>query len=173
MAVYNEQAFDFARFEPAPAGQAIPKKKEKLREIPHLVEKPQKNKAEIIAEMNETRRQTLKVLSVLIVLLSFVGMLIYSRVRLDEVTIKTNDLRQELSMAESENVRMSMELNSKVTLDKVEKYATEQLGMVKLESYQIKYVDISEGNKTILSGNKVVGVDDQKTTFKQMLAYIF
>ena len=48
-----------------------------------------------------------------------------------------------------------MELDSAISLEKVDDYAQNVLGMVKVENYQISYIDISGGDTVTQSGGKV------------------
>ena len=46
--------------------------------------------------------------------------------------------------------------------------------MVKAESYQISYIDLSEGDEIVVSGDKTVdGTDGFSKKIKQLFAYIF
>ena len=65
----------------------------------------------------------------------------------------------------SETVRLQMQLNSIVSIDKVKDYAENTLGMVKIESSQVEYIDLSGENKVILSGNKTLNLPaEEKAT---------
>ena len=56
----------------------------------------------------------------------------------------------------------------------IEQKAQAQLGMVKAESYQISYIDLSEGDEIVVSGDKTVGgQEDISNKIKQLFAYIF
>ncbi len=48
-----------------------------------------------------------------------------------------------------------------VSTEKIEYYAEEVLGMVKAESNQITYIDLSEGDKIVVSGDKVPGEESK------------
>ena len=58
--------------------------------------------------------------------------------------------------------------------DKIENYAENVLGMVKAESYQISYIDLSEGDKIVVSGDRTLDENEDFTKkIKQLFAYIF
>ena len=44
-----------------------------------------------------------------------------------------------------------MQLNSLASLDKVEDYAINKLGMVKQEGYQVEYIDLALDDKVVLA----------------------
>ena len=51
-------------------------------------------------------------------------------------------LNNELTYVEAENVRLQTELESKISAKNVEDYAENVLGMKKIDSSQIKYIEI-------------------------------
>ena len=64
------------------------------------------------------------------------------------------DERTALKTAQSENVRLQMQFNSLMSMDKIEEYAQTKLGMVKRESYQVRYFDMSEDDNNTKSAQK-------------------
>ena len=50
-----------------------------------------------------------------------------------------------------------MQLNSSVSIEKVDAYAVSVLGMHKLERYQIHYFENRDGDKVVVAGGKAVG----------------
>ena len=64
-----------------------------------------------------------------------------------QIAAQTNALAD----AQSENTRLSAQLDAKVSLRNVEEYATQALGMVSIDKSQITYVDLSEGDKIELT----------------------
>lgn len=88
-----------------------------------------------------------------IALVAFVilGSLIYSRVMLTNCQSELADRKTALQTAQSENVRLQMRFNSIMSIDNIDEYARTKLGMVKRESYQVRYFDITEdeGTKTV------------------------
>lgn len=92
----------------------------------------------------------------------------------DALMTEISAVQKEIDIAHGENVRLNAELSSMIATDKIEDYAVNVLGMVKAESYQINYIDLSEGDEIVVSGDKTVeekseGVNKLKTLF----AYIF
>jgi hypothetical protein len=84
------------------------------------------------------------------------------------------NLQNEVSIAEGETVRLNAELNSMVDTEKVIEYAETKLGMVKAESYQITYINLSQGDEFVVAGEKQVSQDSGiKTEIKELFAYIF
>jgi hypothetical protein len=75
------------------------------------------------------------------------GSLIYNQLQLNELNTSLQTVNKQLSNAKSEQVQLQMAAESKVSMQKVENYATSVLGMQKLNANQIEYVRLSEGDK--------------------------
>ena len=92
----------------------------------------------------------------------------------DKLDSQIASLQKEVSIAEGETVRLNAELNSMVDTEKVIEYAETKLGMVKAESYQITYINLSQGDEFVVAGEKQVSQDSGiKTEIKELFAYIF
>ena len=53
-------------------------------------------------------------------------------------------MQKNLSVSQSENTRLNSELDSLVSMNMIDQYAVEKLGMTKMKSNQIKYIDVSQ-----------------------------
>lgn len=73
---------------------------------------------------------------------ALLGTVIYSLDRRNTIYSKVAVLNDELTQAEAENVRLQTELESKISAKNVEDYAENVLGMTKIDSSQIKYIEI-------------------------------
>ena len=100
------------------------------------------------------------------VFFSLIAFQIYSRVQVDELDRQLDTINSEISILDSENTRLNMQLDSIISLDKVDEYAQNTLGMVKVENYQVSYVDLSKGDKVSVSGGKV-----HRSLWETMKAY--
>ncbi len=119
--------------------QETPKRK---MQKPKLLSKPE-NSAEIKIDAKESRKMAVRACAFALVALLFIGSLIFCRVELTGLQLQLNEAQNELKIAEAENVSLQMKYNSMMSVDKIEEYAQSKLGMVKRESYQISYFDIS------------------------------
>jgi len=72
---------------------------------------------------------------------------VYSRLQLTQVRQQTIAANQKLTEVTSENAYLDYELESMVSLGNAEKYARDELGLVKLETSQIEYVTLNDENK--------------------------
>lgn len=70
------------------------------------------------------------------------GYLVYSHIALNEVS---NDLlvaKSDLSKLEGEAGTLQVSIDSKNSMDEIERIATEELGMIKIENYQIQTINL-------------------------------
>lgn len=81
------------------------------------------------------------------------GTVIYSLDRRNTIYNKVSELNSELNLAEAENVRLQSELDGKMSVRNVEDYAENVLGMQKIDSSQIQYIEIQT--------NDVVSIPEQ------------
>lgn len=128
---------------PAPKTKAAPR--------PKVITKTKKQLRE------ETRRSgalARRIVAVAFVAFLMIGFQIYSHVQLDELDQQLTEINQQISVIESDNTRRNMELNASVSLEKVDSYARNELGMVKISDYQVNYVKLSDQDAVEVSGGK-------------------
>ena len=140
-------AYDFSRF-----GAAAPQEREEQqrREIYEIrrVRKQLKNEA------RRSARASAKVVIISAALFALFATLMYCRVQLNELNDKYTSLKNEIMIAESDNVRLNMELDSKASIYSIDDYAVEELSMHKITDNQINYVDLSDdGNLELQAVN--------------------
>lgn len=180
-------AYNFALFERSQAApQREPARPKKSPQRPVRVPEPRKTPAQRRRERVDSLRRTVKTILVSGLLLSLLGGMLYSEVRQDELTNACRQKENELAIAQSENTQLTMELSAKLSLDKVEAYAREKLGMVKSDA-PAAYINIPQDNEVLLAGGKDQagqegaaqqenGAQEQQplgSVFKDFLAYLF
>lgn len=74
--------------------------------------------------------------------LALLCFMIYGRVELSSLYTQQSELESKLTRLQSENVALETELAQKNGLTQAESYAENQLGLKKLEKYQIEYVEV-------------------------------
>ena len=162
--MYN--GIDFSDFEPRPSSYernaarkiatAPAKRRAPQRPQLEIVRAPKRTSSQARNEMRRTSLQTAKILSVAVLLIAMLATLLYGRLKADELDREISSLNTQLEAAQSENVRLNMEIESVISLKNVEDYAQSQLGMVKMEANQIEYIDLSGDDVVTLSGDKTV-----------------
>ena len=78
--------------------------------------------------------------------LALLCFMIYGRVELSSLYTQQSELESKLTRLQSENVALETELAQKNGLTQAESYAENQLGLKKLEKYQIEYVEVPKPN---------------------------
>lgn len=95
--------------------------------------------------------------------------LLFMRTQCNDLDRQIADLNVKISNESSETIRLNSELNAMLSSEEIEKYA-EKNGMIKAESYQVSYIDLSEGDTIVVSGDKDVS---QGSGFMQKIADFF
>ncbi len=155
MANLNEGlALDLDLFDDSKNGYVPVERKKKKFEIPTVISSKPISSEQAKTEIKASRIAALRASVIAIVALLILGSLIYSRVMLTNYQSELADQRSELKIAQSENVRLQMQFNSLMSMDKIEDYAQTKLGMVKRESYQVRYFDMSEDDSGAKTSQK-------------------
>lgn len=127
----------------------------------------QKNNKQLRQEALRSRAAAVRVLAIATVLFLLLGAQIYSQVKVDELDQQLTDIQQQIAVVESDNTRRNMELNANVSLEKVDQYARNELGMVKISDYQVNYVKLSDVDEVEVSGGKTHSDFAQKLKIHQ------
>lgn len=93
-----------------------------------------------------------------VIAVTVTAMMMLSRVELNELTTKISAANKQLNQLKNENGRLNLQAESKISLNAVEEYAINVLGMRKLQRYQIEYVNLTDSDKVEVA----VAKDDQK-----------
>lgn len=111
-------------------------------------EEDRKEKETARAPRSSSRRKAsiIRYFTVAAAALALLCFMIYGRVELSSLYTQQSELETELSRLRSENVALETELAQKNGLTQAESYAENQLGLKKLEKYQIEYVEVPKPN---------------------------
>lgn len=139
-------ALDLDLFDNTKNGYVPAERKKKKTHIPRVIESKPISLEQAQNEIKASRIAALKASVIAIAALLILGSLIYGRVMLTNCQSDLAKQKEALQTAQSENVRLNMQFNSLMSMDKIEEYAQTKLGMVKRESYQVRYFDMSEGD---------------------------
>lgn len=158
MAEYNRsEAYDLSLYDmPAIKTSAAPRRDIPAQQ-PRLAVKKPKTAAQIRRESVSSALRALKLFVVSATLILLFGAVLFSKVSLIELEQESAEIKSKISEAQSENTRLVMQLNSSVSIEKVDAYAVSVLGMHKLERYQIHYFENRDGDKVVVAGGKAVG----------------
>jgi cell division protein FtsL len=141
-------------------GSAAPKMKPAPQRRPNLelVQKTRQTAAQVRQQTAADTRRAIKVMLIAVAILAFMAVAIYSRVQLDEINREIKKVEQKIELAESDSIRINNELNSIVSINNVEDYAVNELGMVKVQDYQVVYVDLSAEDYVAKANGKDTGL---------------
>lgn len=171
----RDTAYNFELFEDAaPAEPKAPQKTEveKRREQIRLYEKKQQPKAQVkTVSPSGSWVKSVKIVLLCIVLFLPVCSFINARRQLDELSKQINRQQAKITEEESERIRLNAEVNSKMSINKIEDYAVNVLGMVKLTPYNVKYYDFSGEDKVVLSGGKSLNSEEETSILNKLLSY--
>ena len=116
----------------------------------------QQNTAKVIPlpvehrEPQPQRQSPLKFLKYLLICAVCVGMfgsLVYNELTLNELNTNIQKTTLMLERAQSEYVQLEMAAASRLTLEEIERYAVDVLGMQKLQNNQLQYIRMSDRDK--------------------------
>ena len=88
-----------------------------------------------------------KIILAVIAALAVTTLMIYSRVMLMELNAEIGNYQERITVMESEYVRLSAELESSTAMKTLEKSAVDDLGLTKIDSSQIEYMNLAAEDK--------------------------
>jgi cell division protein FtsB len=99
---------------------------------------------------------------------------ITSQITLNEKTIDNKNMEKELELIVDENETLAAKIESKNSIANVEEIAVEQLGMIKLQEYQIHYVNLAEDDSVEIADESEKGsfFDGIVASFNILLEYL-
>jgi cell division protein FtsL len=158
------EAYDLSIFEPRPAKVVSLKANKKFQ-------KEQQRRRAIQSFLNTVATICVAALAVIVI-----GMMIVSRIQMTELDDHINDLQKQLTVLQSEKIRLTDELASKTSIKSVEEYAYDVLGMQKIESSQIQYIESENSDKAVVAEDKKINfleeVGSAIVNFFTQLAYL-
>lgn len=138
----GNEAYDLSLFEAKPAKVVELKPNKKMQ-------KAQQRKNAIQSLLN-----TSATLLISACVIAVMGLMIFNRVELTKMDRSIDQKQQQLVVLQSENTRLTDELARKTTTKQVEDYASNTLGMQKMEASQIEYINPENADKTVLPQNE-------------------
>ncbi len=162
MAQQNRNSYTYNRNEKVVAynSSAAPKMKPAPQRRPNLelVKKTRMTAAQVREQTTIETKRTIKVMFISVIVLMFMAITIYSRVQLDEINREIKNVEKNIALAESDAIKINNELNAIISINNVEDYAANELGMVKVQDYQVVYVDLSANDYVAKANGKDTGL---------------
>lgn len=141
--------YDIEYFEPKEA----PQKKNEKKNNPSLKKVAPKTESELRAQEIHSLKKALHALGITIIISILIGLQIGANARNYQLDRQILQAEATLQIAEAENIRLSSALDSMTGIAVIETYATEILGMSKVESYQIECIDLTAGDEVIYTSS--------------------
>ena len=116
-----------------------------LESKPEKQQKPQQQAKTVKFKNKKTFKTALNVLSIAIAL-SMVLAIVYTNSQITEITSNIASVQNEITELESEKAYLDFTLESRMSLNEIEEYAVNVLGMVKMDSTQVEYIEIESEN---------------------------
>lgn len=154
--------------QPKPSPKKAPAKKAATSILSSLEIVPERNSQSVSLSSS-----VIKAMAIFGVFCIAVVGLLTMRAQNETLINQISNINDEIAIAEGEKVRLTAELNSKYSSDKIDSYAVNTLGMVKAEGSQVSYIDLSEGDEIVFSGDKTVSNKAFMLKVKDFFAYIF
>lgn len=122
----GSRAYDLSRYEPKVVEQP------KVRVV---------KRAQPVKSVYGVRPYTLVMVAMIVV--SVTALLLYNNAMIAEVSAEITSATAELEQLENENARLNRELDAKMSNEGLAETAVNELGLSKLENYQVAYVNLS------------------------------
>ena len=109
-----------------------------------------------------------------LIIVALAAFLLVSNITLNEVTIENNKKTKEYAKLVSEGELLELEIDRKYSLENIEQIATEELGMVKLQPYQVHTVNLATDDNVEIAVETKDGtiVDGFVQSFNILLEYL-
>lgn len=149
-------AYDLSLFEPA--------KKPKREQTQMRVIKTKTKKRAQISPMVKLTAISLIIATVLSIILT--------QVALTEVTMQISEANEQYNDAVSEKVRLDSEMSALISVKNVEKVATQELGLSKIDESQIEYISLNVENQGQVNKQNRNLLEKIKMSFDNLQSYI-
>ena len=98
-----------------------------------------------------------KIFFAAVIVIGITSLMIVNRVALTEIGEEINAANEDLQILQSENTRLNVELEEKMSLDNIEEKAVNELGLTKMNNYQVQYLNLTQEDKIELTNPKSSG----------------
>lgn len=139
-AAYAVDAFNLSRSSAAPKTVQTQRRRG-LRLAPGT---KNKNHVQLVAEQKAAFKKAVSIAAVVFAVMCMFFAVMFTFSVKNELNREIAGLQSEIALAESENISLNAELEAMVSVSQIDTYAVEKLGMTRLDSNMIKYVDTAE-----------------------------
>ena len=150
-----ERVYNFERFSPREVVAEV-KEEPKAEKVTNIIELP----GQLLRQSRRKRVKPLRAVATAVGVLMICGVLgtvIHGQVQLTELNEEILTATAQLSEAQSVELRLQYAADQNMSTAQLEEYASEQLGMQKINPGQITYIGLADGN----TGTVVRDVDSK------------
>ena len=122
-----------------------------LETKPEKQERTQQQAKTVKLKNKRAFKTALNVLSIAVMVSMIIG-IVYTNSQITEITTDISAVQKEITELESEKAYLDFTLESRMSLNEIENYAVNVLGMVKMDSTQVEYIEIESENMVEFSG---------------------
>lgn len=158
----SNAAYDFSNFAPEP--EPDDQKTKKIQKQPTPKKRSLKRKA--------LRPVTvIKWAFVSIFVMMSVGSIMVGNIKITKLNDQVASEQKILDTAQSDEVSLNAKLEARMSMTKVDDYATNKLGLVKVQPYQIEYVHLTDKDKVVVNTDNSGVTGFFKKVFNSVLEY--
>ncbi len=154
MADNQARAYDFEYFETGYS--AAPQRKTEEKGSPSIRKVAPITKNEMRQQEMAGLKKSLRVFAFVLAMFTIISMQVVAGAKNYSLDREIQKVEQLLAVEQAENIRLSSTLNGITGIAVIDSYATEVLGMTKVENYQIECIDLSVGD-TVLYTSSLIG----------------
>ena len=121
----------------------------------HIARKEKKDSAIINAQTKFSLGKRIANIVSVAVMITLIVAVIATNAAITTTSTQIANMQDDIIQLESEKSYLEFTLESRMTLDQIESYAENQLGMVKMDSSQKKYVELESENKIVVNQSPV------------------
>lgn len=155
MAAYAAKIYDFDIESFETNSSAAPERKREVKEAPLRKVSP-RSREELRREELAGLKKSVALLSLVLVIFGVVALQLSASAESYALSREIQAVERKLDVERSENIRLTSELNGITGISVIDSYATDVLGMTKVENYQIECIDLSGGD-TVLYSSSAIG----------------
>lgn len=161
-------AYDFSRFAPeeVPEEERQEQKEVEVRKV----KSPSKSKYTVSKRVVKPASVVKWVFICIFIMLSLASIMI-GNIRITQLNDKITSAQKTLDTAKSEQVYLNSQLESRMSMTKVEDYAINKLGLVKIQPYQIQYVHLKNTDNVEITDNAADVENFFKNLFYDIMEY--
>ena len=137
----QSSAYDFALFEPKRSAEREPRRQSNVIEIPK----------ERLEQNRKPKLRPWKVVSMFLVFLAvsgILGMYIFGQAQLGELSTRMGEAEETLREERNQYAQLKIKSDTALSMEAVETYAAQKLGMKKTTEDQVTTVELSKGDKS-------------------------